>query len=363
MITRRFEGVIDFLSPLQPSSLDVLLAVKDSKVQASLMVYPGAKERGAGHFFVLLSLSLPLDLRWKTPFEVYDKQSQTLLAKGMVLHPFPSSEEIRKPEKRIELLGKLLGEEKDMLLALAKEKGMRGLSEAEILDMTSLRRKSLQIISRDLEEKREIRILSFSPLFLISQESLNFLGQKILATVRHFHKMHPDERGMAIKRLQKKFEVPKKILKIALRQLERAGEIQEMEDIVCSSSFEIRLSPQEEKLLAQLEEMSSRGEFHSLSLKEIEKKLYLSPLRAQKLISLLVEREKIFQVKDGFIIHARWLEELIAKLRKRDKKELTISEFKAITGLSRKYAIPLLELLDKMGVTRRKGPLREVLKM
>jgi len=32
-----------------------------------------------------------------------------------------------------------------------------------------------------------------------------------------------------------------------------------------------------------------------------------------------------------------------------------------MTGLSRKYAIPLLELLDQMGVTRRKGSLREIL--
>jgi hypothetical protein len=40
---------------------------------------------------------------------------------------------------------------------------------------------------------------------------------------------------------------------------------------------------------------------------------------------------------------------------------MTVSEFKSMTGLSRKYAIPLLELLDQMGITRRKGPGREIL--
>jgi Elongation factor SelB, winged helix len=38
-----------------------------------------------------------------------------------------------------------------------------------------------------------------------------------------------------------------------------------------------------------------------------------------------------------------------------------VAEFKALTSLSRKYAIPLLELLDQMGVTRRRGAVREIL--
>jgi hypothetical protein len=39
-----------------------------------------------------------------------------------------------------------------------------------------------------------------------------------------------------------------------------------------------------------------------------------------------------------------------------------VADFKAMTGLSRKYSIPLLELLDSLGVTRRKGSVRDILK-
>jgi len=52
----------------------------------------------------------------------------------------------------------------------------------------------------------------------------------------------------------------------------------------------------------------------------------------------------------------------VAKLRASGRRELTVADFKALTGLSRKYAIPLLELLDEMGVTRRKGAVRDILK-
>jgi selenocysteine-specific elongation factor len=78
-------------------------------------------------------------------------------------------------------------------------------------------------------------------------------------------------------------------------------------------------------------------------------------------LAILIERKKVVRSTEGFFIHARWLDEIIRKVRGLGKKELTVADFKAMTGLSRKYAIPLLELLDEMGVTRRTGPGREIL--
>jgi selenocysteine-specific elongation factor len=79
------------------------------------------------------------------------------------------------------------------------------------------------------------------------------------------------------------------------------------------------------------------------------------------MIALLTEREKIVLGKDGFILHSRWLDEVIQQVRNSGKRELTVSEFKEMTGLTRKFAIPLLELLDQMRVTRRRGSTREIL--
>ncbi|MBS1226486.1 MAG: Elongation factor SelB, winged helix, partial [Candidatus Aminicenantes bacterium] len=59
--------------------------------------------------------------------------------------------------------------------------------------------------------------------------------------------------------------------------------------------------------------------------------------------------------------HSKWLDEIVRKIRGSGRRELTVADFKAMTGLSRKYSIPLLELLDSMGVTRRKGSVRDIL--
>jgi selenocysteine-specific elongation factor len=55
------------------------------------------------------------------------------------------------------------------------------------------------------------------------------------------------------------------------------------------------------------------------------------------------------------------LRETLAKYKKERGTQLAIGAFKEITGLSRKYAIPLLEYLDRVHLTRRVGDERVIL--
>ncbi len=107
--------------------------------------------------------------------------------------------------------------------------------------------------------------------------------------------------------------------------------------------------------------MYFKGEFRSVSLQDLHQEFHLPSQKLNMMLSLLIERKKIVQGKDGFIIHSHWLDEIIAKIRNFGKKELLVADFKKMTGLSRKYAIPLLELMDQMGITQRKGSSREIL--
>ncbi len=108
--------------------------------------------------------------------------------------------------------------------------------------------------------------------------------------------------------------------------------------------------------------MFLKGEFGQVSLDDLRKKFHLTPARLRKLLDVLMERKTIVEARDGFLLHSRWLDDVVKKVRASGKRELTVADFKALTGLTRKYAIPLLELLDGMGVTRRKGAVRDILK-
>jgi selenocysteine-specific elongation factor len=255
----------------------------------------------------------------------------------------------------------LLGSEKQMLLAIVQYKGIHGVHERELSRFGHLSRNRLLELSQELEAEGLIRILEFSPLFIISQAGIIFLCEKIMGFLGQFHEKHPGDMGIQKEKIRKRFRVHPRILILALKYLSQNDQIKVLDDHVAHSSFKMTLLPEEEKILERMEEMYLKDKFQSVSLDELQRSFHLSSKRLHKMLTLLTERKKIVLGRDGFILHSRWLDDVIHKVRSSGKRELTVSEFKQMTGLTRKYAIPLLELLDQMGITRRRGSSREIL--
>jgi len=249
----------------------------------------------------------------------------------------------------------------EKLLALVQKKRLRGLGEREAVAELALDHAELVALGQKLEEDGQVRILSFAPLFLVSKDSLDYLCRKTVAQISLYHKRRPNDKGISFEKLKTRFDASGRILHLALKILQAKGEIREDGPSFALMSFEKIFPPRQEIQLRKLEEMIDRGKFLSVSLEAVRQELRVSPPVLQKLLEVLIDRKKIVQGKEGFLLHSRWLEEIIAKLRSRGRGELSVADFKAMTGLSRKYAIPLLELLDRMGVTRRVGPGREIL--
>ncbi len=360
MKTSCFDAAVNFSPVDTEKPLDVILLIQGEKISASFFFYDQIqKEKPA--LFVRVHPRQPLLLKWKDKFEVHGSGKAPLLGEGRVLNPFSEKISQGKIEKRIAFLKHLQGDEKEMVFALAQEKGLKGLKERDITDFSSLAKRIPQRLAQELEAEGKIRILTFSPLFLLSQESFDFLCQTILSFLAQFHESHPDQKGVSLERIKKRFKLHPRILSLGLKHLSRAGQVTEFEEKLALSEFMMTLTPEEEGILRELEDLCLKGEFRSLSFEDLRQRFRLSSKKLDKLLSFLIERKKVVQGKDGLILHSKWLDEIISRIEKSRKRELTVADFKELTGLTRKYAIPLLELLDQMGVTRRKGRIREIL--
>jgi len=64
---------------------------------------------------------------------------------------------------------------------------------------------------------------------------------------------------------------------------------------------------------------------------------------------------------DNLFIHSEALNQLSAKVTQLRGSLMDVAGFKQLTGLSRKYAIPLLEYLDHQRITRNQGNQRLIL--
>ena len=87
----------------------------------------------------------------------------------------------------------------------------------------------------------------------------------------------------------------------------------------------------------------------------------VEPARARTLLEMLLRAGKIVRVSAELIYHASAIQALRETLAARRGTRFSVAEFKQWTGVSRKYAIPLLEYLDRQRVTRREGDTRVVL--
>lgn len=361
MKTSCFDAVVVLSDRVKEDPAAVLFCLGKMSVPASLRLIEDQKIAGKTNTFVQVHPTQPLSLKWKQIFTIKSPDGGEIWGEGKVLDPFAAKLIRRKKKRRIQYLHDLLGSDKQMLLAVAQFKGIHGVREEEIISFSRHSRAYVLELSQELESEGRVRILEFSPLFIISQTSIAFLCENILRYLGQFHEKHPGEVGIETDKIGKRFEVHPRILTLALKYLTQDGQIKVADDLVSLSSFEMALSPEEEKILERLEQIYFKGKFQTVSLDELQKSFRLSAKRLHKLLTLLTERKKIVLGREGFILHSRWLDDIIQKIRKSGKKELTVTEFKQMTGLTRKYAIPLLELLDQMGVTRRRGSTHEIL--
>jgi selenocysteine-specific elongation factor len=341
--------------------MDAVLRAGGKRTSASFHFYEPLPKGAPGPHLVRIHTHQPLVLGWKDAFDVLQSGRKRILGRGRVLNPFSEKVAQTKLKKHIDFLKALQGDRKQAISTLVQEKGTRGLKEKEITDFFPSGKKILLRLVQELEEEGKIRILSFTPLFLLSQEGLTYLCRKITEFLSRFHQRYPDRNGAGQSRIQKRFDVPPRVLSLALKHLLYTGQVKETGEEFSRPDFKVILTPEDEKILKKLEEMTLKGDLRLFSMEELRRHFRISPKKLNRMLSFLIERKKIVQGKDGLLLHSKWLDEIIQSVKSLKRKELTIAEFKEMTGLTRKYAIPLLELLDQMGVTRRKGSSREIL--
>ena len=106
---------------------------------------------------------------------------------------------------------------------------------------------------------------------------------------------------------------------------------------------------------------STRPGWRCRQLPEVLAKSGVEAARARSLLQILLREKRLVRISDDLVFHQSAIEKLRAMLAERKGSRFGVPSFKEWTGVSRKYAIPLLEYLDREKGTRREGDERVVL--
>ncbi|MGC2291514.1 MAG: SelB C-terminal domain-containing protein, partial [Candidatus Acidiferrales bacterium] len=154
------------------------------------------------------------------------------------------------------------------------------------------------------------------------------------------------------------------IFEAALDDLVKARTLAVSGDLVRQAGREIELSSEEARAKELIEREFARAGLTVPAFASVLANLPVDAPRAQKILQILLREKVLVKIAQDLVFHRSALErlrEMLAKYRKERGERLPITAFKELTGVTRKYAIPLLEHLDREQVTRRVGDERVIL--
>jgi selenocysteine-specific elongation factor len=197
--------------------------------------------------------------------------------------------------------------------------------------------------------------------WFVHPESLARLRDLAVAALAQFHRASPLRPGMSREELRGRAGAPdERVFAHLLATLETEGVVRVDRDKVRLASHEVRLTPDQQRATDRLEQDFLTAAAAPPSPEEALARAGLSGDEEHELFQLLIEARKLVRVKESLYFHAQALDAIQDKLvtMLRERKEIGPADIKDLLGISRKYAIPLLEFFDSRRVTTRVGERR-----
>ncbi|MGA7475263.1 MAG: selenocysteine-specific translation elongation factor [Candidatus Sulfotelmatobacter sp.] len=235
-----------------------------------------------------------------------------------------------------------------------------GISMSRLIAETGWTKSFIEAqLAQAVREKRVVRIGEL----ILHLPALETLKLCIVDTVDDFHKKSRLTGGMPKEELREQAGASAEVLDAALAVLANEKKIEVAGDLVRLPGHGVVMKDEEAESRKKIEDAFASAGLTVPALHEVIAGLTIDKVRAQKIMTLLLRDKVLIKVSDELVFHRSALEELRRQMAVYKVKFATIdvAKFKEVTGVSRKYAIPLLEYLDRERVTRRVGDARQIL--
>jgi selenocysteine-specific elongation factor len=289
---------------------------------------------------------------------------------GKVLNPFAARHRRKEIEQTTLLLRSLMSAERATTLAsFVRFSGKHGVRAADLAATTGW---TNEVLAQAVAEAVKQGAMVESGGVYVSRESFEQLSSEVVGELEHHHKREPLARGMARETLREKLfahSLPE-LFGVVIAGLETKGQVVSEKDVIRSSGHRVDLTDQDAKLSEGIEKAYRDAGVEAPTLDEAMARAGIAAaqrVQARKIVQLLLDGRKLVRVQGEMFMHAEVINGLKTKLldyatAHEPARLIDVASFKTLAGVSRKYAIPLLEYFDREQVTRRAGDKRLILK-
>ncbi len=177
-----------------------------------------------------------------------------------------------------------------------------------------------------------------------------------------FHAAHPDEPGCPVNSLIGWIDrkAGAGIGKLAFERMTADGRIKVLGRYAALPEHAPALSAADEKCLAMMLDEYRQAGFKPPALAELRATRQTNLQRVTRMAKIAVAARELAQIDAELYLHAdaeRALRDTVDRLIA-ENRPVTVAELREALDSSRKYAVPFLEYLDRVGFTRRVGDVR-----
>jgi selenocysteine-specific elongation factor len=335
------------------------------ETMAEVNVFDRAVLEGGEEAFAQLKLKNSVLLLPGDHFIVRQSSPLITIGGGTVLDPLPRRPR-SKEAPRTTYLAAMQRNDKAEALALLSDRSLFGLPQKEIPARTGWTDSEIQETIGKLVAAKRVRLVPAESPLLYPATAFDDLLQKISARLEKFHKENPLIPAIAREEIRAGLarRLRPEIFRAALEELAAQKKLELQGELVKRAGAQVSLLPEELKAKDQIEKAFASAGLAVPSVKEVLAGLAIEARRSEKLLQLLLRDKALLRITPELVFHRDALATLKTKLasyKKAKGERISVPAFKDLTGITRKYAIPLLEYLDRERVTKRQGDERVIL--
>jgi selenocysteine-specific elongation factor len=279
----------------------------------------------------------------------------------------PRGHKVKRFSPQVDALAALADESPETVAAAQLElAGPQGLTWSELLTMTNLESKALEKTLGVLGGQQKAILFDREARRYAGGQLTQDLSDGLLEWLAAFHRKDSMKPGVQRGELASSWGrgVPPKLFHFILERLTKKGDVVAEQELLRLKDHSVSLASDQEAVRAALHAAYREGGATPPNLKDVLEPLGLTARQAAPVLKLLQDQGELVRVKDDMYYHGPALNGIRDAIVGffETHEEMSAPDFKDLTGLSRKYLIPVLEYFDKEKLTVRVGDVRHIRK-
>ncbi len=356
--TSRVDALLSLLASAKPfkDGAHVHFHAYTTETIAEARLYGTKQLKPGDEAYAQLRLAEPMLLLPGDRFIVRQFSPVVTIGGGVVLDASPVTRKQRAADAIAFLKILRDGSPEQVLAARAARRGAMGLRLDDIPGEMNVRREEATKLAA------KAGLVWCNPV-LVAPAAFAEVKADVLSALKKFHDANPLVTGMNKEELRERINLGPEVFYSVLEKLAEEKKLEVAGELVHLSGRGVVMKDEETESKKIIEQAFASAGLKVPSLKEVLAGLKLDKIRAQKIVTLLLRDKVLIKISEELVFHQSALMDLRHKIAalKTSTPKIDVARFKDMTGVSRKYAIPLLEYLDRERVTRRVGDERVIL--